>query len=56
VLLAVVVWVLAGEYLVTQGKTLAPNVYSVPIGTDQWVACLKFDALGIGIDELTAEQ
>ncbi len=47
---------LAVEYLATQGKTLAPNVYSVPAEIDQSVARLKLDALKIGIDELTAEQ
>jgi adenosylhomocysteinase len=44
------------EYIATQGKTLAPNVYSVPVEIDQSVARLKLEALGIGIDVLTAEQ
>jgi adenosylhomocysteinase len=47
---------LAVEYLAAHGKTLAPAVYSVPTDIDQSVARLKLDALGIHIDELTAEQ
>ncbi len=44
------------EYLAKQGKQLSPNVYSVPVDIDQSVARLKLDAMGIHIDELTAEQ
>jgi len=44
------------EYLVREGRQLAPNVYSVPADIDQSVARLKLDAMGIRIDELTAEQ
>lgn len=44
------------EYLAAHAKTLAPAVYTVPADIDQSVARLKLDALGIPIDELTAEQ
>lgn len=44
------------EYLAAQAKTLAPAVYTVPTDIDQSVARLKLDAMGIRVDELTAEQ
>ena len=47
---------LSAEYLARQGKSLEPNVYTVPADIDQAVARLKLDAMDIGIDELTPEQ
>ncbi|HET6947205.1 MAG TPA: adenosylhomocysteinase [bacterium] len=47
---------LSAEYLARQGKSLEPNVYTVPSDIDQAVARLKLDAMDIGIDELTPEQ
>ena len=44
------------EYLARQGKTLSPNVYSVPTDIDQAVARLKLDAMDVRIDVLTGEQ
>ncbi|HEY6102572.1 MAG TPA: adenosylhomocysteinase [bacterium] len=44
------------EYLARQGKTLSPNVYSVPTDIDQAIARLKLDAMDVRIDELTGEQ
>ncbi len=44
------------EYLVKNAATLQPQVYAVPVEIDQWVARLKLDAMGMHIDELTAEQ
>ena len=44
------------EYLAGQGRTLSPNVYSVPADIDHSVARLKLEAMEIRIDELTAEQ
>ncbi|NLT34927.1 MAG: adenosylhomocysteinase [Gaiellales bacterium] len=44
------------EYLVGEGRSLAPQVYDVPQAIDQQVAQLKLAALGVGIDELTPEQ
>jgi len=47
---------LSAEYLAKQGKSLQPNVYTVPSDIDQAVARLKIDAMGVRIDELTPEQ
>jgi adenosylhomocysteinase len=47
---------LAAEYMVRQGRTLAPKVYSVPEATDQEIARLKLAAMGVAIDQLTDEQ
>ncbi len=47
---------LSAEYLAKQGRSLAPNVYSVPVEIDQSVARLKLEAMGVRIDELTSEQ
>ena len=32
------------------------RVHNVPVEIDQWVASLKLQSMGIGIDKLTAEQ
>jgi adenosylhomocysteinase len=47
---------LSAEYLVKNAKTLEARVYPVPAELDQSVARLKLEALGVGIDTLTAEQ
>jgi len=47
---------LAAEFIVRQGPTLEPRVYGVPQATDQEIARLKLAAMGVAIDELTAEQ
>ncbi|HEU5298700.1 MAG TPA: adenosylhomocysteinase [bacterium] len=47
---------LSVEYLARQGKSLQPNVYTVPADIDQTVARLKLEAMDVRIDELTAEQ
>ncbi|HEV2178463.1 MAG TPA: adenosylhomocysteinase [Terriglobia bacterium] len=47
---------LASEYMVKHGKELEAKVYPVPAEIDQTVARLKLEALGVGIDKLTAEQ
>lgn len=47
---------LVTEYLATRGKELTPAVYTVPTEIDQTVARLKLEAMGIRIDDLTAEQ
>jgi adenosylhomocysteinase len=44
------------EYLARRGRTLAPQVYTVPPEIDGQVASLKLDASGIAIDTLTAAQ
>ncbi|MEX0765505.1 MAG: adenosylhomocysteinase [bacterium] len=47
---------LVAEYLAKSGRSLEPNVYTVPSDIDQTVARLKLEAMGVGIDELTPEQ
>jgi adenosylhomocysteinase len=47
---------LASEFLVKQGKGLSKKVHRLPKALDQEIARLKLGAMGIHIDELTAEQ
>jgi adenosylhomocysteinase len=47
---------LVAEYLAKSGRSLEPNVYTVPSDIDQTVARLKLEAMGIAIDDLTPEQ
>ena len=47
---------LAAAYLVREGKELKPGVYRVPEDIDREIARLKLAAMGIEIDQLTAEQ
>jgi adenosylhomocysteinase len=47
---------LSVEWIVKQGERLKPAVYPVPEDIDSEVARLKLQAMGIEIDELTAEQ
>lgn len=47
---------LCAEYIVSNGRKLAPDVYNVPENIDNKVARLKLEAMGIKIDKLTAEQ
>lgn len=47
---------LAAEFILKQGKALAPDVYDVPEEIDQEIARLKLDAMGVRIDVLTPEQ
>jgi len=44
------------EWIARQEARLAPEVYSVPAEIDAEVALLKLRAMGVEIDELTAEQ
>jgi adenosylhomocysteinase len=44
------------EYLARRGRTLAPDVYTVPPEIDQQVAALKLSAEGVRIDTLTEQQ
>ena len=44
------------EYLVKEGKNLAPRVYLVPEELDKEVGRLKLKAMGVSIDSLTREQ
>jgi len=47
---------MAAAYMLKQGKNLAADVHNVPDIIDQEIASLKLEAMGIGIDTLTAEQ
>lgn len=47
---------LASEFLVKEGKGLSKKVHRLPQALDQEIARLKLGAMGIHIDELTAEQ
>jgi adenosylhomocysteinase len=47
---------LSVEYIVHNGAQLEKRVYSVPTEIDQGIARLKLEAMGVGIDTLTAEQ
>jgi len=47
---------LAAEFMVRQGRTLEPKVYSVPEAIDKEIARLKLAAMGVAIDQLTSEQ
>jgi adenosylhomocysteinase len=47
---------LAAEWLVEQGAALAPDVYVLPAELDREVARLKLEAMGGGLEQLTAEQ
>jgi adenosylhomocysteinase len=47
---------LAAEYMVKNATKLENRVYSVPAEVDAEIARIKLSAMGIKIDELTAEQ
>jgi adenosylhomocysteinase len=47
---------LAAEYLVSNYKKLAKNVFAVPEDLDKRVALLKLKAMGVTVDILTPEQ
>jgi adenosylhomocysteinase len=47
---------LAAEHLVREGGSLSKAVHRLPVDIDQRVAQLKLAAMGIAIDQLTAEQ
>ncbi len=47
---------LAAEFMVKNAKTLEKRVYSVPAEVDAEIARIKLSAMGVKIDDLTAEQ
>ncbi|MBN2495324.1 MAG: adenosylhomocysteinase [Deltaproteobacteria bacterium] len=47
---------LSAEYLAKKGKMLERQVYPVPGDIDRRIAVLKLKAMGVKIDQLTAEQ
>lgn len=47
---------LGAEFVVKNGKTLEPKVYSIPADIDREIARLKLQAMGVRYDTLTNEQ
>jgi adenosylhomocysteinase len=47
---------LGAEYLLKNAASLSRDVHRVPVEIDKEIARLKLVAMGVGIDELTAEQ
>jgi len=47
---------LGSEYIVKESKNLENKVYRVPEELDRGIAALKLAAMGVNIDELTAQQ
>jgi len=47
---------LATEFVIKNAGKLSAKVYTVPQEIENWVARLKLKAMGVEIDELTAEQ
>jgi adenosylhomocysteinase len=47
---------LAVEYLIKNRGKLAPAIYDIPVDIDREIARLKLEAMGIQIDQLTADQ
>ena len=47
---------MACEYLVKNKGKLEPGLHSIPVEVDKEIARLKLQAMGMGIDTLTAEQ
>ena len=47
---------LGAEYMLKNGKSLEPKVYTIPTEIDHEIARLKLIAMGIEIDTLTPEQ
>jgi len=47
---------LGAEYLVKHGTALSRDVHNVPVELDREIARLKLAAMGVAIDELTADQ
>ena len=47
---------LAAEHVTTQGRSLAPGVYTLPRQLDEEVARLKLAAMGVTLDALTEGQ
>lgn len=47
---------LCAEYMLGEGRKLAPDCYKVPKEIDDNIARLKLEALGVRIDTLADEQ
>jgi adenosylhomocysteinase len=44
------------RYIVENGRSLTPHVYSVPEEMDQYVANLRLQTWNVNIDKLSEEQ
>ena len=44
------------KHIIENGKTMKPDLYSVPIEMDRQIALMKSAAMGLGLDVLTKEQ
>jgi adenosylhomocysteinase len=47
---------LAAEFMIKNGSTLTPQVYTIPEAIDMEIARLKLQSMGVAIDTLTDEQ
>ena len=47
---------LGAEYMLVNANELKNQVYTIPADVDMEIARLKLEAMGIGIDKLTAQQ
>jgi adenosylhomocysteinase len=47
---------LGAEFMARNAANLTPNVYDIPADVDREIARLKLEAMGVRIDNLTAEQ
>ncbi|MCA9883424.1 MAG: adenosylhomocysteinase [Anaerolineaceae bacterium] len=47
---------LGAEFMMVNAKELKNQVYTIPADVDMEIARLKLEAMGVGIDKLTAEQ
>ena len=47
---------LGAEYMIKNGKTMSPQVYTIPEDVDTEIARLKLEAMGIQFDVLTPQQ
>jgi adenosylhomocysteinase len=47
---------LGAEFMARNAANLTPNVYDIPGDIDREIARLKLAAMGVNIDNLTAEQ
>jgi len=44
------------KYIAENGKSMAPDLYNVPLELDRQIAMMKSAAMGLGLDVLTQEQ
>ena len=47
---------MGAKHIAEKGKSLKPDLYSIPIEVDREIALMKSKAMGLGLDVLTKEQ